>query len=380
MRQRFALLAACALLPLVSVAQAAPLFEQTNLVSSVPGLAPVTDPNLKNPWGIAFGPTSPFWIANQVTSTATVYNGAGQPFPPGSPLVVTIPTAGSSPAGPTGVVFNPTGNFLTGGVVGPPAVFIFSTLNGTLAAWHPTNGTTAVTPAAATDGAVYTGLALGNNGSGNFLYVADTKNAKIDVYDGNFSKVTLAGSFTDPGLPAGFRPYNIQNLGGKLLVTYENEASGGGIVDAFDLNGNFLSRVSGNSAGGPLESPWGLALAPASFGDFGGALLVGNEDDGHISAFNFATGDFLGQLLDTSGNPVANPGLWGLTFGNGGEGGDPNVLYLVAGIEDEQQGLFASLAPADAAGVPEPSTAFVLMLGASMLVTYGVRWVKGSSP
>jgi len=378
MLQRFALLAAFALLPLASVAHAAPLFEQTDLVSSVPGLAPVTDPNLKNPWGVASSPTGPLWVSNQVTATSTVYNGAGQPFPLGAPLVVTIPTVPGAPSGPTGVVFNPSSDFQTGGIAGPAAVFIFSTLDGTLAAWHPSNGTSAVTPAAAPDGAVYTGLAIGNNGSGNFLYVADSANAKIDVYNGSFVKTSLAGSFTDPNLPAGFTPYNVQNLGGKLLVTYENEASGGGIVNEFDLNGNLLRRVSSNAAGGPLDSPWGLAFAPASFGTFAGALLVGNEGDGHISAFNFATGDFLGQLLDTSGNPIANPGLWGLIPGNGGEGGDPEALYLVAGIEDEQQGLLASLRPAGAA-VPEPSAAFVLMLGAVMLVTSGVRWVQRSS-
>ena len=365
--RRSAALGAVSLLLAASIGQAQPLFQQTNLVSSVPGVAAFTDPNLKNPWGIAFSSSSPFWIANQVTATATLYNGAGNPFPIVSPLVVTIPAAGGPPSGPTGVVFNSTSDFVPGGI-GPKALFIFATLNGTLAAWNPgINPTNAITAAAASDGAAYTGLALGNNGSGNFLYAADSANAKIDVYDASFAQTSLPGSFVDPGLPSGFTPYNVQNIGGTLLITYENEANGGGIVDAFDLNGNFLRRVTGNGAGGPLESPWGLALAPAGFDTFGGALLVGNEDDGRISAFDFGTGNFLGQLLDTSASPISNPGLWGLTFGNVGQGGDPNVLYFAAGIEDETQGLFGAIRPASIAAVPEPGTASLLLLAALAL-------------
>ncbi len=252
-------------LSLAPLQPGAAVFEQTNLVSSVSGLASHTDANLKNPWGIAFSATGPFWVANQVTNKATVYNGAGQPFPTSTPLVVTLVTSG----GPTGLVFNATSDFqlFTGGA----ATFLFATLSGSIEGWNPGHGTMTEVRVLATDGASYTGLAPGNNGSGNFLYAADTANNKIDIYDAQFQKTSVAGSFTDPVLPAGFTVYNIQNLAGTLFVTYENESAGGGIVDAFDLNGNFLRRVTANAAGGPLDSPWGLVIAPASFGPFGGA-------------------------------------------------------------------------------------------------------------
>lgn len=348
------------LFTLMLVCRAAPAFDQANLISSVPGLAPLTDSNLKNPWGVSSSPTGPFWISNQGSGTATTYNGAGEPVPVGTPLVVAVPTLGGSRRGPTGAVFNPTSDFQL--VPGLKASFLFASLDGTISGWNPAvNPNSAVISAAATDGAVYTGLTLGNNGSENFLYAADSANGKIDVYAANFSPTSLAGSFTDPVLPSGFTPHNVQQLGGTLYVTYENEATGGGILDAFDLNGHFLQRLSANGAGGALDAPWGLTLAPAGFGSFGGALLVGNEGDGHISAFDPVTGQFLGQLLDAQGNPIANPGLWGLTFGNGGSGGDPSVLYFTAGIANEQEGLFGSIRPV--AAIPEPYSAFACGLG-----------------
>jgi uncharacterized protein (TIGR03118 family) len=335
-------LAACG-----STAPADAAFIQTNLVSDIPGLAAHTDPNLKNPWGISKSPTSPFWVSNQVTGNVTLYNSAGQP----QALVVTVP----GPGGPTGQVFNPTSDFAL--TTGGKAFFLFANLNGSISGWNPTQGTLAPV-AASTPGAVYTGLALGNNGTANFLYAANAAGNKIDVFNGSFAPTSLAGSFTDPTLPAGFTVYNIQEVGGVLLVTYENEVSGGGVVNAFDMNGNFLRRVSANADGGPLDSPWGMTLAPSTFGPFGGSLLVGNEDDGHISAFDFTTGAFLGQLLDTSGNPLANTGLWGLMFGNGGNGGDPSKLYFAAGINDEVNGLFGSIA-----AVPEPNVLALLAIG-----------------
>jgi len=333
-------------------------FLQTNLVSDVPGLAAFTDTNLKNPWGISSSPTSPFWVSNQVTGNSTLYNGAGQP----QALVVTVPGTG----GPTGQVFNASSDFVlpTGG----KALFMFANLSGTISAWNGAQGTTAVVEAT-TAGASYTGLAIGNNGVGNFLYAADSPGNKIDVFDGSFAHTTLAGSFVDPNLAAGFTVYNIQALGGVLYVTYENEGSGGGVVDAYDFNGNFLHRVTSNDASGPLQSPWGLALAPSAFGAFGGALLVGNEDDGHISAFNPTTGAFLGQLLDKDGNPIANPGLWGLKFGNGGNGGDKNTLYFAAGINGEVDGLFGSIR-----SVPEPSS--IVMGGLALSLVAGTRWTR----
>jgi len=347
-------------------ADAGPIgYVQHNLVSDIPGLADHTDSNLKNPWGISFPPTGPFWVSNQVTGVATLYNGAGQPFPVANPLVVTIPPAGSG--NPTGQVFNGTTDFNL--PTGAPARFIFATLNGTLAAWNGASGTTAqIVATASLANSVYTGLAIGNNGSGNFLYAANDSQGRIDVYNGAFAPTTLAGSFTDPNLPMGFTPYGIREIGGTIYVTYENEAQGGGVVNAFDLNGNFLHRISANSEGGPLDDPWGLALAPATFGDFAGKLLVGNEGDGRISAFDPVTGSFAGQLTNSDGTPIENPGLWGLTFGNGGIGGDPNTLYFAAGIQGEEHGLFGSLRP-----VPEPSSIVVASLG--VLILLSRRWI-----
>lgn len=338
-------------------------FQQTNLVSSVAGQAPVTDPNLRNPWGIALSSGSPFWIGNQITSTSTLYNGAGQPFPIGNPLIVTIPAL-LNPRGPTGVVFNSTSNFL---VNGTPATFIFANLDGTIEAWNNSAGTNAIVATSAIGS--LKGLTIGNDGTANFLYAADSANGAVRVFDGNFQSSSVAGSFSDPNLPSGFTPHNIQNLGGTLFVTYKNESSGGGVINAFSPNGNLLRRVTSNAAGGHLDSPWGMAIAPAGFGPFGGALLIGNEGDGRISAFDALTGQFLGQISDAANNPIANPGLWGLTFGNGGNGGSPNTLYFTAGIQGETQGLFGSISP-----VPEPSA--MILAGIAACVGARRRWRK----
>lgn len=223
---------------------------------------------------------------------------------------------------------------------------------GTISGWNPNvpaANSTAAQTAATVSGAAYTGLAIGNNGAANFLYAANFRAGKIDVFDKNFALTTLAGSFTDPGLPAGFAPFNIQSLGGKLYVAYakvdpatgrDAKGPGNGFVDTFDLNGNFLQRLVSN---GVLNSPWGLALSPASFGTFSNALLVGNFGDGRISAFDPATGNLLGQLGDESGAPIVIDELWALTFGNGKAGGDSNTLFFAAGIDEEKHGLFGSL-------------------------------------
>jgi len=332
-------------------------FQQTNLVSSVSGQAPTVDPNLKNPWGISLSSGSPFWVSNQATGTATLYNGAGQRFPVGNPLVVTVTSIGGTPKGPTGQVFNSTPDFVIPG--GGPATFLFANLDGTISAWNPGQGTN-TSIQISTGTAVFTGLALGNNGTGNFLYAADRANNRVRAFNGGFTETNLPGNFTDPNLPSGFTAYNVQNIAGTLFVTYENETSGGGVVDAFDLNGNLLRRVSANANGGTLDSPWGLTRAPASFGALGGALLVGNEGNGRISAFDFNTGQLLGQILDAQGNPIANPGLWGLATGNGGDGGSPDIVYFAAGIQNETEGLFGSIS-----AVPEPST--LVLAGAAAL-------------
>jgi uncharacterized protein (TIGR03118 family) len=333
---------------------------QFNLVSD--GFVPAAniDPNLKNPWGISFGPATPFWVSDQVTGKSTLYNGSGTP----QALVVTIPPAGGG--NPTGQVFNSgiaAGAFAlpTGG----PANFMFATQNGTIAGWNPAAGTTAQITATAGGGASYTGLAISTGAGGNFLYAADNANGKVDVYNSSFAPTTLAGNFTDPSLPSSYVPFNIQNLGGQLFVTYMSPTLGGGVVDVFKLDGTFDHRLTSNGAGGPLADPWGVAIAPSTFGQFANAVLVGNNAalDGRISAFDATTGAFEGQLKDVLGNPIVNTGLWGLTFGNGGQGGDPNVLYIAAGLNGEQDGVFAALVPA----VPEPSSAVLLGLGGASL-------------
>ncbi len=354
------------LVGLVAVLIPAPVWSayvQTNLVSDIPGLALTTDPNLQNAWGISHGPSSPFWISDNRTGVSTVYNGSGQPFPLATPLVVTIPPAsgGTPPSAPTGQVFNGGSSFEL--VPSRPASFIFASEDGTISGWNfnvsPTQVIRKVDNSAA--GAIYKGLAIGNNGSGDFLYAANFHAGSIDVFDANFSPATLGGSFLDPNLPSGFAPFNIQNIGGDLYVTYavpdasgedDVPAPGNGFVDVFDQNGNFERRLISKGA---LNSPWGLALAPDSFGDFGGDLLVGNFGDGLINAFDPTTGQFLGTLRDDQGDPIVNQGLWGLIFGNDGNGGDTDKLYFTAGIPGdgavEDHGLFGVIAV-----VPEPAT------------------------
>ncbi len=354
------------LLSLATLVAAGP-YEVTNLVSDIPGLAANTDPNLVNPWGIASSTTSPIWVSDNMTGVSTLYNGSGQPFPVGSPLIVTIPppTGGTPPAAPTGVVFNGTTDFAlpTGGA----ARFIFATEDGTISGWNGgTNANLQVDNSAAS--AVYKGLAIGSNVSGNFLYATNFQAGTIDVFNSSFAPTLLPGSFTDPNIPAGFAPFNIQNLGGNLFVTYAKQDAakhddvagpGNGFVDVFDTNGILLRRLVTQ---GTLNSPWGLVLAPGSFGTFSNDLLVGNFGDGTINAFDPATGAFLGTLLDALSQPITIQGLWGLRLGNGGNGGDPNTLFFTAGIpgpdQVEDHGLFGSIAP-----VPEPATLVLFSLG-----------------
>jgi uncharacterized protein (TIGR03118 family) len=350
-------------------------FYQTNLVSSIPGLAPHEDANLKNPWGISFSNTSPFWVANQATNTSTVYNAAGVAAPV-SP--VAIPTTGGGPQGPTGTVFNTTFNTSSDFELQPgaQAVFLFSTLSGEIAGWNPgVNPNAAVAPFLATDGAVYTGLALGTPSSGPVLYAADFANGKIDVINSTFQKTTLAGSFTDPNLPAGYVPYAVHNIGGQLYVTYSLvdpntgtalEAPNQGIVNIFDLEGNFVRRLITEAH---VSAPWGVTLAPSSgFGSLSGALLVGNEGDGTISGFDPATGVFLETISDINGQPIENEGLWGLAFRSPTSGFDTTKLYFAAGIEEEEEGLFGTIQV-----VPEPGTFGLLALGGIVLAA-GRQW------
>jgi uncharacterized protein (TIGR03118 family) len=331
-------------------------YQQFNLVSDQPGLAQVLDPNLVNAWGIALPPTGgAFWISDNHTGVTTLYSGAvnGGPF-------INNGVAVSVPGGAlTGQVFNGTGDFIIhAGTASGPALFIFASASGQITGWNPVVPGPGFSKQAeiaftATDGAIFTGITLASNGTANFLYAADFHNGTIDVFDHNFQPTRLSGSFTDSDLPAGFAPFNIQYLGGKLYVTYAKPdaakqanvpGAGNGFVDVFDTSGNLVMRLG---SGGALDSPWGLALAPADFGAFSNALLVGNFGDGRINAFDPQSGHFLGQLDGLDGNPLAIDGLWGLSFGNGVTAGGTNVLYFAAGPAHETHGLFGALLPAD---------------------------------
>ena len=335
------------LLSLPPCASATPSYVQTNLVSDVPGLAAVTDPNLKNPWGMSFATTSPFWISNQATNTSTLYDGAGNIIP----LVVSIPPIGL-PQGPTGQVFNGTSGFVLPN--GNPALFLFATLDGQIQGWNPAAGTTAVN-AATTPGAIYTGLANGSVGSSNYLYAADTT-GHINVFDSSFNNVTntlFAGKFVDPNALPGFTPFNIQNINGNLFVMYADTPNGvalpGGFVDEFDSSGNLISRIA---TGGDLFAPWGITLAPQrGFGAFGGDLLIGQFGSGEILVYDPTTDQFLGILSGKNGLPIINSSLWALDFRTGGTHDDPNALYFTAGINGQADGLFGKIT-----ATPEPST------------------------
>jgi uncharacterized protein (TIGR03118 family) len=327
---------------------------ETDLVSDVPGRAAHTDPNLVNPWGIAHSPTSPFWVSDNHTGVSTLYDGSGAPVP----LVVTIPPPAGSPAGtvssPTGQVFNGTSDFvITAGTKSAPALFIFDSEDGTLSGWNTNVDATnaVVTVDRSSAGAVYKGLAIGSSGSANFLYAANFSQNTIDVFDKNFAPATLPGTFSDPSIPAGFAPFGIQNLGGKLYVTYAKQdegkhddmpGAGNGFVNVFDTSGNLVRRFASQ---GVLNSPWGLAIAPASFGTFAGTVLIGNFGGGRINAFDATSGNLRGPLSSASGTPITIPGLWGLIVGNNGLGGDSDTLYFSAGPDGETHGLFGLVRP-----------------------------------
>ena len=342
-------------------------FLQTNLVSDVAGLARVTDANLKNPWGVSFSATSPFWISNQGTGTSTLYDGAGTKIP----LTVKIP-GGTAPTGPTGQVFNGTTSFVLPD--GKSAPFIFDTLNGTIAGWNGGAGTTAV-QVASTPGAIYTGLALANAGSSNYLYAADST-GQIRVFDSSFKAVTLTGNFSDPHAIAGYVPFNIQLLNSKLYVTYAQltaQGTGlpGGYVDVFDTSGNFSKRLA---TGGALDAPWGLAMAPAGFGSLANDLLVGNFGNGEILAYDSSTGAYVKTLTGEDGKPLVNDFLWALETRTGGTNNDLNAVYFTAGINNQSDGLFGEIT-----ATPEPASGVLLMLGMGplALLWYRGRNIKG---
>ena len=344
-------------------------FLQTNLVSSVPGLAAITDPLLINPWGISRSATSPFWVSNQGNNTSTLYGVTGGTNVTAVTGVnaqgfVGIPTTAGGPQGPTGQVNNTnTASFqLTPGTASTSSRFLFADLNGQISGWA---GGLTSTAMVTTPGAVYTGLAI--NAAGTRLYAAnDAGNGSVNVFDASFAQVSLPGAFVDANLPSGFVPFGVQDLGGKVYVSYapsslaaqRSATPGAGFVTVFDENGAFLQRIV---TGSQLAAPWAMALAPAGFGEFGGALLVGNFSfaTSEINAFDPVTGAFKGSIGINVGAGNTPGGLWGFMFGSGaGNGGAANTLYFLDGINGETGGLFGAIAP-----VPEPETLPLIGLG-----------------
>ena len=324
------------------------------LQSDEPGDAAQVDPDLVNGWGIAAGPASgpatPWWVADNHTAKSTLYNGAGTKLG----LVVDVPGP-TGPGAPTGVVFNGSSEFVINGGGGTSAAkFIFDGEDGVVSAWN--GGTAAVIAATSTNGAIYKGLAIGSvtttSGTANYLYAADFHNAHVDVYNGSFALQNWGNAFVDPGIPAGFAPFGIQNLGGQIFVTYakqdadkvdEINGKGLGYVSVFGTDGSFQGRVASR---GRLNAPWGLAWAPSNFGKFSNQLLVGNFGDGRISAFHLTHDEGWepnGRLKGTNHKSIRIDGLWGIGFGNGGGAGPTNTLYFAAGPDGENHGLFGSI-------------------------------------
>ena len=338
-------------------------YQQTNLVSDIAGVAKFTDSNLVNPWGLSHSPTSPWWISDNGAGVSTLYKGDGTAVP----LVVTIPPPAGSPAGttaaPTGNIFNavnssnPDDFVVSKGGKSGPSLFIFATEDGTISGWNPnvkpTNAILAVDRSTVGAGAVYKGLTFGRSNGSDFIYATNFRFGSVEQFDANFH---LVRSFTDKKLANTcplpnqcYAPFGIQNIGGKLFVTFalqdaahHDDASGAGhgFVDVFDTNGNLLQRLISH---GHLNSPWGLALAPSNFGQFSKALLVGDFGDGLINAYDPNSGAFLGQLTNKRGAAIVIDGLWGLAFGNGASAGETDELFFTAGIGGEAHGLFGKI-------------------------------------
>ena len=355
-KQLIVLVISICLSAFLSTTASAQHYTQTNLVSNQPGVAPTTDPNLQNSWGLVHGPSTPWWVSNNAGGTATLYTGAGVIVP----LVVTIPNAPSQPApgSPTGVMFNgsPTDFLLA---PGKPAIFLWVTEDGTVQGWNPgVQPTTAVievdnsqvpNPA---NGAVYKGATIAEINGEKFILAANFRSARVDVFDTDFKQQnSFRGKFDDDSIPQGFAPFNVQGYGPNIYVTYAQQdaakhdpvgGAGLGFVDVFSSGGRLLARLQ---HGDWFNAPWGVVLTPADFGEFSHTLLVGNFRGGTIAAFNPLTGQFLGNVLNPDGSTLNIDGLWALGFGNGGNSGPGNTLFFTAGPDNETNGLFGNLTP-----------------------------------
>ena len=338
-------LAAAGVPALASAAPPPDVFTKVNLISNLATQhASLVDPNLKNAWGITAGPGTPLWVSDNNSAKATVYSGGIN----GSKVMLdlTVPVPGGNP---TGQVFNSTKGFPVGGPSGPAAIFILDSDSigsaqspGQIEAWDggakfavedsPTGGPGGMTP----KGAIFKGLAIANTKAGPELFATDVANGKVDIFNGKFAPVSATSEFSDPHLPAGYVPFGIQALGGKIYVSYGKQnaqktdvvpGAGLGVVDVYSVNGALLHHLVSNGPASPLNEPWGLAIAPAGFGPFAGDLLVGNLGNGWINAFNPMTGKFLGVLDNSSGYPITIPGLWGLMVGNSAFGGTRSLVF-----------------------------------------------------
>jgi uncharacterized protein (TIGR03118 family) len=358
------------------VANKSPLTDANGIVHN----ATIVDPNLQNPWGLTASSTSPFWVSDNNDGLSTLYNTTGMP----QALVVSIPTPGDAlgrSGAPSGAVFNiagAQGAFQISGInaagapITAPATFLFSTEDGTILGWNPTvfptgdqnrvapNTHAIIVVDHSMAGAVYKGMAIATDALGtNRLYVTNFRSGAVEVYDAGFVPATPLGAFADPQLPGNYAPFNIAPVGAgtspataaRLVVTFavqdaakHDDVAGmsHGIVDTFDLSGQSGQRLIQH---GQLNSPWGVVVAPASFGAFAGSLLIGNFGNGAINAYNATTGEFIDKIRDSHGQAILIDRLWSLRIGNGGNGGKANTVYFTAGPNDEQDGLFGTLTP-----------------------------------
>jgi uncharacterized protein (TIGR03118 family) len=340
----FALAAVAFLLSLAPTAAAASpnMYSVTPLVSNngVPGTT--VDANLSNAWGLVAGPTTPWWVSDNGVDMSTLYNAAG------GKIALQVGVAGA----PTGVVFNGQAGSFPVGATNAAGRFIFATESGTIAGWAPGLASAQVKVNSSTAGAIYKGLAIASTATGAQLYATDFHNARVDVFNRTWKAVQTSGGFLDPMMPAGYAPFGIQTIGTRIFVTFAKQGEGAdelhgqglGFVDAFDAAGNLLARVAQR---GMLNAPWGLAWAPASFGFFGGDLLVGNFGDGHVNAYQeLANGRFVyrGALQLGNGKMIAIDGLWALQFGHDSANNGPSTtLFFTAGPNDEADGLFGTI-------------------------------------
>jgi uncharacterized protein (TIGR03118 family) len=356
-------------------------FKQTNLVSDTPGMAAHIDPDLNNPWGVAFLPNQPFQMADNQGATSRAYDRNG--VSTGS-FGVPSPRGSSNPSTPTGIVANLINGVVAGFNVNRVAsLFIFDTEDGTISGWNGAGTDAILAVDNSARGAVYKGLALVENDSGDFILATNFNSGDVEAYGASFEPTALFGTpFVDPTLPAGFAPFGIHVIANnQVVVTYAQQdalkhdpihAPGAGFVSLFDANGGFIRRIASQ---GSLNAPWGAAIAPATFGSFPGALLIGNFGDGTINAFNLTTGAFLGQLKDSNGAVITNPSLWELLFTTGTTG-IPNTLYITAGLANAKHGLFAAITPDDTpAATPDfniNGTPATMTISAGQTATFNV--------